>query len=250
VNGGATAIKNMVTLGLSSSQLQLIGVTDADRELGYDTSVAIATASGEVLIAVGTGGVASALSKGGTVARTASGALVAFDAAGNAVGVVQGVYDAKKNGLTVNNGLQIAGGSLGLSANVFATKSLATASAKGETSLYRVGKHGDMPSPRPGQNSHHGVMSAWMENIHPDYDAKKAPAILMPVRKHHDTYRVFNKWKAEFTRRLGGTFNWKKVSEPEIRALSEKMFDAGEVPFAIRQEYWLAFDKMKSALQR
>ncbi len=73
-NGSATAIKNVVTLGLSSSQLELIGVTKEDRARGYDSAVAIATASGEVLIAVGTAGVTSALSKGGTIARTAGGA--------------------------------------------------------------------------------------------------------------------------------------------------------------------------------
>jgi hypothetical protein len=94
VNGTATAIKNVATLGLKPGELELIGVTKEDREAGYDTAVTIATASGEVLVAVGTGGLASALSKGGTIARTASAAMVVFDAAGNGVGVVQGIYDA------------------------------------------------------------------------------------------------------------------------------------------------------------
>jgi hypothetical protein len=65
----------------------LIGVTKEDRERGYDTAVAISTASGQVLSAVGTGGITSALSKGGSVARAASGALILYDAAGNAVGL-------------------------------------------------------------------------------------------------------------------------------------------------------------------
>jgi hypothetical protein len=108
VNGSATAIKNVATLGLSSSQLELIGVTKEDRARGYDTAVTIATASGQVLVAVGTSGHTAALSKGGTVARTASGALVAFDAAGNAVGTVQGAYDASQNGVNLENGLKIA----------------------------------------------------------------------------------------------------------------------------------------------
>jgi hypothetical protein len=118
----------VATLGLSSSQLELIGVTKEDRERGYDTAVVFATAGGELLIAVGTGGVALALSKGGTVARIASGALVAFDAAGNAVGVVQGVYDATQNGVNVSNGAQIAGGLLGLSANINAARGLKSSS--------------------------------------------------------------------------------------------------------------------------
>jgi hypothetical protein len=129
VNGSATAVKNVATLGLSSSQLELIGVTAEDRAGGYDTAVSIATASGQVLIAVGTSGLATALSKGGTVARTASGVLVAYDAAGNAVGTVQGAYDATQNGINLENGLKIAGGALGLAASVKAAHELKRAAA-------------------------------------------------------------------------------------------------------------------------
>lgn len=124
VNASATAVKNVATLGLSTSQLELIGVTKEDRARGYDTAVTIATASGEVLIAVGTAGIASALSKGGSVANGFSGALIAYDAAGNAVGVVRGTYDASKNGVNLNNGAQVAAGALGLGANVSAARGL------------------------------------------------------------------------------------------------------------------------------
>jgi hypothetical protein len=129
VNGVATAVKGVATLGLNTSQLELIGVTKEDRERGYDTAVSIATGSGQVLIAVGTGGIASALSKGGSIAQAANGALIAYDAAGNAVGVVQGVYDASKNGVSVHNGAQIAGGLLGLGANAKAMTDLGRAVA-------------------------------------------------------------------------------------------------------------------------
>jgi hypothetical protein len=125
INGGATAIKNVATLGLSTSQLELIGVTDEDRANGYDTAVAISTASGELLIAVGTGGVSSALSKGGSIARGASGALLVYDAAGNVVGVVQGSYDAATDGISIRNGAQIASGALGLTANIRAAANAA-----------------------------------------------------------------------------------------------------------------------------
>jgi hypothetical protein len=47
-----------------------------------------------------------------------------------------------------------------------------------------VGQHGEMPSPRPGQNSHHGVMSAWLEKNFPGYNKDTAPAILMSEAKH------------------------------------------------------------------
>ncbi len=252
VNGFATAVKSVATLGLSTSQLELIGVTKEDRARGYDTAVSISTASGQVLIAVGTGGMASALSKGGSIVRTASGALLAFDAAGNAVGVVQGLYDATQNGVSVANGTQMAGGLLGLSANVGAAKSLTTPRAQPQAPniLFRVGKHAEMPTPRPGQQSHHGVMSAWMEKVYSSYDANKAPAILMPEANHRATYRVFNKWKAEMAQKMGGTFNWSNVSEADMRALSVKMFDGAQVPSSVRRQYWTEFEKMKSALQK
>ncbi len=132
INGGATAIKNVATLGLSTSQLELIAVTDEDRANGYDTAVAIATASGEVLITVGTGGLAAALKNGGTVARAASGVLVAYDAAGNAVGVVQGVYDAATNGVSVRNAASTTANALGLPANVRSIGEMAKPRANAE----------------------------------------------------------------------------------------------------------------------
>lgn len=46
----------------------------------------------------------------------------------------------------------------------------------------------------------------------------------------------------------GGTFDWAKVSETEMRTLSEKMFDAAKVPSTTRQEYWDWYDRMKGAL--
>jgi hypothetical protein len=127
VNGLATAARSVATLGLNTDQLEVIGVTKQDRERGYDTAVTISTGSGQVLIAVGTGGIASALAKGGTVARAASGALLVFDSAGNAVGVVQGVYDASQNGVTLANGTQVAASALGLTANAQAVRGLQVA---------------------------------------------------------------------------------------------------------------------------
>ena len=151
VNGTATTVKSVVTLGLSSSQLELIGVTQADRDRGYDTAVVIATASGQVLIAVGTSGLATALSRGGTVARTASGALVAFDAAGNAVGAVQGAYDASQNGVNLENGLKIAGGALGLTANAKAARNLsaaASAATREQVEAYLASVRANLRRPR------------------------------------------------------------------------------------------------------
>ena len=89
-----------------------------------------------------------------------------------------------------------------------------------------------------------------MEKVYAGYDPKKAPAILMPDINHRATYSVFNKWKAEIVQKMEGTFDWSKVSEADMRALSEKMFDAAQVPPSIRRQYWAEFEKMKNALQK
>ena len=123
-------------------------------------------------------------------------------------------------------------------------------STKKAAAEYVVELHGSMPSPRPGQHSHHGVMSAWMHQHYPKgYDADAAPAILMPKPKHERTFGVYLKWRAAAAKKTGGTFDWKKVSEPEMRKLSEQMFDAASVPPAVRKEYWAAFAKYKATLR-
>jgi hypothetical protein len=92
-------------------------------------------------------------------------------------------------------------------------------------------------------------MSAWMKKHFPGYDADKAPAILMPDSNHQATFGVYNKWRAEMRQRMGGTFDWGKVTEAEMRALSEKVLDDAKVPADIRQEYWAWFERMKGALR-
>ena len=108
VNGAATAIKNVATLGLSSSQLELIGVTKAEREAGYNHAVAIATASGDVFIAVVTGGVSAVLSKGGTIARAASRRAGHLRRGWQHSRRGTRRVDAANNGVTLRNGLPIA----------------------------------------------------------------------------------------------------------------------------------------------
>ena len=115
-------------------------------------------------------------------------------------------------------------------------------------SLFSVGKHGEMPVPRAGQQSHHGVMSAWMHKHFPGYDPDKAPAILMPEINHRATFGVYNTWRVEMKAKLGGVFDWSKISQAEMKDLSERMFDAAGVPANIRTEYWAWFDRMIGAL--
>lgn len=113
-----------------------------------------------------------------------------------------------------------------------------------------VANHGDMPSPRPGQQSHHGVMSAWMKARYPGYDPDLAPAVLMPDANHRATFGVYNTWRAETRREMGGMFDWSRVPETNMRVLSEKMFDAAAVPAATREQYWNRFNLMKGALEK
>lgn len=48
--------------------------------------------------------------------------------------------------------------------------------------------------------------------------------------------------------KLGGKFDWGKVSETEIRELSEKLFDAAEVPRGVRLDFWKQFEQYKATL--
>jgi RHS repeat-associated protein len=115
---------------------------------------------------------------------------------------------------------------------------------------FSVGRHIDMPSPRPNQQSHHGVMSAYMSHNFSNYNANLAPAILMPTSNHRATYGVYNTWRAEARRSMGGSFSWSKVSETQMRGLSELMFNAASVPGAIRQQYWKEYARMTQALKK
>jgi hypothetical protein len=109
---------------------------------------------------------------------------------------------------------------------------------------FRVAKHGEMPSPRPNDQSHHGVMSAWMGAHFKNYDPDKAPAILMPTENHRATFGIYLTWRASMRKQMGGTFDWKNVSEDQIRILSSIMMQAAEVPTEIQGEYWAQFEQM------
>ncbi|POZ60782.1 hypothetical protein [Chromobacterium alticapitis] len=105
-----------------------------------------------------------------------------------------------------------------------------------------------MPFPRPGQHSHHGVMSAWMEKNFPGYDPDLAPAVLMPEANHRATFGIYNTWRAEMRKEMGGVFDWSKVPETNMHSLSEKMFDAAKVPSGTRKEYWDWYGRMRGVL--
>lgn len=107
-----------------------------------------------------------------------------------------------------------------------------------------------MPSPRGGNESHHGIMSAWMKKVFGDaYNPDLAPAILMPTTDHNTTRGLYNGWRTQIIRDQG-SFSWGNVSEQEIRRLANQMFDAGNIPQSVRQEYWKQFNKLIQELRR
>jgi hypothetical protein len=81
-------------------------------------------------------------------------------------------------------------------------------------------------------------MSKWMKENFTNYTKDMAPAVLMTAENHGATKGAFNTWRAEMRQKMGGTFEWSKVSEADMRTLSERMFDASEVPAGIRSEYY------------
>ena len=114
---------------------------------------------------------------------------------------------------------------------------------------FKVGAHGKMPKPRPNRNSHHGVMSAWMKANYKNYNANKAPAVLMPTINHHKTYGVYLKWRFAMKNKMGGKFSWKAVSKAEIQQLGSSMFKAAKVPMSIQKQYNKQFSKMIQKLE-
>jgi hypothetical protein len=81
-----------------------------------------------------------------------------------------------------------------------------------------------------------------------NYNPNKAPAVLMDLESHNATRGVYNTWRAEMRQRMGGTFDWAKVSEADIQALSELMFNAAEVPASIRAEYYARLNEFLKTL--
>ena len=101
------------------------------------------------------------------------------------------------------------------------------------------------PSNSPLEN-HHGVMDVWAKHNVPDYVSRGAntPTIALTKEQHNATKAVYRQWLFEKTgKKVGGKVDWKSVSPKEIHELTEKMFDAANVPRLARQEYYRAFNQ-------
>jgi hypothetical protein len=117
------------------------------------------------------------------------------------------------------------------------------------SSLWNVDAYKDQPSPRPDDQAHHGVMSAWMKAHYPNYNPDDAPTVLMPNENHYKTFDVYQKWRTEW-QEANGEFDWTKVTESQMRDLGNKMFDAAGVPGSAQEEYWQWFARYKAALSK
>ncbi len=57
------------------------------------------------------------------------------------------------------------------------------------------------------------------------------------------TKAVYRDWLFEKTgKKVGGKINWKNISLREIQSLSERMFDAANVPVSARKKYYNEFN--------
>lgn len=82
------------------------------------------------------------------------------------------------------------------------------------------------------------------------YNPNLAPAVLMPTDAHNATRSAYNTWRAEQRKAMGGNFDWKRVSEGDMRSLGNRMFDAAKTPQPVRTEYWSRYEYMMGRLRK
>ena len=93
--------------------------------------------------------------------------------------------------------------------------------------------------------NHHGILDVWATHNVPGYKSRAGhnPTIALTQSQHSNTKSIYRDWLEQRTgRRVGGKVDWTKVSEAEVRDLSEKMFDAANVPQPARDAYYKKFN--------
>jgi hypothetical protein len=194
----------------------------------------------------------AAIAQGGLIARlmklpraTQASAALAAESGGvtlEAVGAVKGAQ-VLQGGVAIT----VEGAAAGAVAVAMAAHGAPPPS--GAAQKFEVRKYKDMPNPTPvGTEAHHGVLDAWMRRHFLKYRTGEAPAILMSARMHNAMRTVYNRWRIAMTERMGGKFDWGRVSEVEIRNLSERMFDGANVPNNVRRQFWEQFEKYRASL--
>jgi RHS repeat-associated protein len=92
-----------------------------------------------------------------------------------------------------------------------------------------------------GFEAHHGVLDAFLRKRNlAGYATRDAPAIVLDAQAHGQANQVFRDWAIN---RFGSMQNidWGVVSNDEIVALANAMFNAAGVPPEVQANYWAAF---------
>ena len=126
--------------------------------------------------------------------------------------------------------------------------------SENKAALWKVGRHGDMPSPRPdGYESHHGVNSVWMEENVAGYTASDAPAVLMKNDPFHNATRgVFNQIRNEMAVRQGVSprdVDWSRIPPGTAWRIAEEQFQAAKVPADVQADYFRQFNQYLDSLR-
>ncbi len=119
-----------------------------------------------------------------------------------------------------------------------------------ETKAFDIVEYGDKT---PGLENHHGVLDVWATHNIDGYKsrASKSTTIALTNSQHDATKSVYRDWLFEKTgKRVGGKVDWKTVSAQEIQSLSERMFDAANVPMSARRNYYSEFNKYIYGLEK
>ncbi|HEX6683700.1 MAG TPA: hypothetical protein VF062_12935, partial [Candidatus Limnocylindrales bacterium] len=87
-----------------------------------------------------------------------------------------------------------------------------------------------------------GMLDAWAEANFTRYAMRDAPIVAMTTRQHDITRSLFSAWYQELRAAQGvgprGTVDWTRVSAAEVRAFSDRMFDAAGIPANVVREYY------------
>ena len=111
------------------------------------------------------------------------------------------------------------------------------------TQVFDIVEYGDKT---PGLENHHGVLDVWATNNIDGYKsrASKSTTIALTPEQHAATKSVYRDWLYERTgKKVGGKVDWTSVSPQEAQALTERMFDAANVPLSARNDYYREFNR-------
>ncbi len=88
-------------------------------------------------------------------------------------------------------------------------------------------------------------MDVWVKYNVPNYVSRggNTPTVALSKEQHAATKAFYREWLYEKTgKKVGGKIDWQSVSPREIQELTERMFDAANVPKSARQEYYSSFN--------